>query len=162
MDTVMNKYLEIQNYLKCGMAEGNIGEETVWQWSSFIWREVIERGIRFCWPRGQKSWQAEMRWRLMGIQHRRELSSSLALSIDRTVCLESWVLYQGAKWPVLRNFIGLMQILDESLDAAAAAKLLQSCPTLCNPIDAAHLAPPFLGLSRQEHWSGLPFPSMYT
>lgn len=29
MDTVMNKYLEIQNYLKCGMAEGNIGEETV-------------------------------------------------------------------------------------------------------------------------------------
>lgn len=40
MDTVMNKYLEIQNYLKCGMAEGNIGEETVWQWSSFIWREV--------------------------------------------------------------------------------------------------------------------------
>ena len=26
--------------------------------------------------------------------------------------------------------------------AAAAAKSLQSCPTLCNPIDAAHQAPP--------------------
>ena len=25
--------------------------------------------------------------------------------------------------------------------AAAAAKLLQSCPTLCDPIDAAHQAP---------------------
>ena len=24
---------------------------------------------------------------------------------------------------------------------------------------AAHQAPPFLGFSRQEHWSGLPFPS---
>jgi len=24
---------------------------------------------------------------------------------------------------------------------------------------AAHQAPPSLGLSRQEHWSGLPFPS---
>ena len=37
--------------------------------------------------------------------------------------------------------------------AAAAAKLLQSCQTLCDPIDGS---PPF---SRQEHWSGLPFPS---
>ena len=44
---------------------------------------------------------------------------------------------------------------------AAAAKSLQSCPTLCVPIDhqAAHQAPPSLGFSRQEHWSGLPFPS---
>ena len=40
--------------------------------------------------------------------------------------------------------------------AAAAAKSLQSCPTLCNPIDQAPLS---LGFSRQEHWSGLPFPS---
>ena len=36
---------------------------------------------------------------------------------------------------------------------------LQSCPTLCDPIDGAHQAPPSLGFSRQEHWSGLPFPS---
>ena len=27
------------------------------------------------------------------------------------------------------------------------------------PQTAAHQAPPFLGFSRQEHWSGLPFPS---
>ena len=43
--------------------------------------------------------------------------------------------------------------------AAAAAKSLQSCPTLCDPIDGSHQAPPSLGFSRQEHWSGLPFPS---
>ena len=43
--------------------------------------------------------------------------------------------------------------------AAAAAKSLQSCPTLCDPIDGNHQAPPSLGFSRQEHWSGLPFPS---
>ena len=91
--------------------------------------------------------------------------------------------------------------------AAAAAKSLQSCPTLCNPIDssppgslipgilqartlewvaisfsnawkwkvkvkslscvwllatlwtAAHQAPPSMGFSRQEYWSGLPLPS---
>ena len=41
----------------------------------------------------------------------------------------------------------------------AAAKSLQSCPTLCDPIDAANHAPPSPGFSRQEHWSGLPFPS---
>ena len=91
--------------------------------------------------------------------------------------------------------------------AAAAAKSLQSCPTLCDPIDgsplgspvpgilqartlewaaisfssawkwkvkgkllspvrpfaipwtAAHKAPPSMGLSRQEYWSGVPLPS---
>ena len=91
--------------------------------------------------------------------------------------------------------------------AAAAAKSLQSCLTLCDPIDgsppgspipgtlqartlewvaisfsnawkwkvkvkslsrvrllatpgtAAHQAPPFMGFSRQEYWSGVPLPS---
>ena len=92
--------------------------------------------------------------------------------------------------------------------AAATAKSLQSCPTLCNPIDgsppgspavpgilqartlewvaisfsnawkwkvkvklfscvrllatpgtAAYQAPPSMGLSRQEYWSGVPSPS---
>ena len=43
--------------------------------------------------------------------------------------------------------------------AAAAAKSLQSCPTLCNPIDGSPPGSPSLGFSRQEHWSGLPFPS---
>ena len=93
------------------------------------------------------------------------------------------------------------------MPAAAAAKSLQSCPTLCDPIDgstpgspvpgvlqartldwvaisfsnawkwkvkvkspsrvllfetpwtAAHQAPPPMGLSRQEYWSGVPLPS---
>ena len=35
-----------------------------------------------------------------------------------------------------------------------------SCVRLCaTPQMAAHQAPPSLGFSRQEHWSGLPFPS---
>ena len=34
---------------------------------------------------------------------------------------------------------------------AAAATSLQSCPTLCDPVEAAHQAPPSLGFSRQEH-----------
>ena len=87
------------------------------------------------------------------------------------------------------------------LFAAPAAKSLQSCPTLCDPIDgsprgspvpgtlqaisfsnagkwkvkvkslsrvrllatpwtAAYQAPPSIGFSRQEYWSGLPLPSL--
>ena len=95
----------------------------------------------------------------------------------------------------------------ESKRAATTAKLLQSCPTLCDPTDgsppgspvpgilqartlewvaisfsnaskwkvkvkslsrvrlfmtpwtAAHQAPPSMGFSRQEYWSGVPLPS---
>ena len=43
--------------------------------------------------------------------------------------------------------------------AAAAAKLLQSCPTLYDPIDGSPPGSPVPGISRQECWSGLPFPS---
>ena len=52
-----------------------------------------------------------------------------------------------------------MQDKKQQLAAAAAAKLLQSCLNLCDPIDGCHQAPSSLGLYRQEHWSGLPFPS---
>ena len=43
---------------------------------------------------------------------------------------------------------------------AAAAKSLQSCPTLCDPIDGSPLGSSVPGFSRQEYWSGLPFPTI--
>ena len=49
-----------------------------------------------------------------------------------------------------------------SAAAATAAKSLQSCPTLCDPIDNSPPGSPFLGFSRQEHWSGVPLPSLST
>ena len=63
-----------------------------------------------------------------------------------------------------QTFVGkvvslLFNMLSAAAAAAAAAKSLQSCPTLVTPWTAAHQAPPSLGFSRQEHWSGLPFPS---
>ena len=42
--------------------------------------------------------------------------------------------------------------------AAAAAKSPQLCPTLCDPIDCSPPGSPSLRFSRQEYWSGLPFP----
>ena len=105
------------------------------------------------------------------------------------------------------GIIPLLNPIRVPIAAAAAAKSLQSCPTLCDPIDgspsgstvpgilqartlewvalsfsnawkwkvkvkslsrvqlfttpwtAAHQAPPSMGFSRQEYWSGLPLPS---
>ena len=44
--------------------------------------------------------------------------------------------------------------------ACTRAKLLQLCPTLCDPIDcrppgsSVHQTPPSMGFSRQEYWGG--------
>ena len=43
--------------------------------------------------------------------------------------------------------------------AAAAAKSLQSCPTLCDPIDGSPLGSSVPGILQARYWSGLPFPS---
>ena len=50
-------------------------------------------------------------------------------------------------------------ILDSFVYYAAAAKFLQSCPTLCDPVDGSPPGSPAPGILQQEHWSGLPFPS---
>ena len=45
------------------------------------------------------------------------------------------------------------------INAAAAAKSLQLCLTLCDPIDGSPLGSSVPRFSRQEYWSRLPFPS---
>ena len=64
-----------------------------------------------------------------------------------------------SKFLLLTCFMYSSSYLFIPFPAAAAAKLLQSCPTLCDPQMAAYQAPSSLGVSRQEHWSELPFPS---
>ena len=107
----------------------------------------------------------------------------------------------------MKSFLAISNFLEVVSVAAAAAKSLQSCPTLCDPIDgsppgspvpgilqagtlewvaisssnawkwkmkvkspsrvwllvtpwtAAYQAPPPMGFSRQEYWSGVPLPS---
>ena len=39
-------------------------------------------------------------------------------------------------------------------------KSLQSCPTLCDPMDCSPQALLFMGFYRQEYWSGLPCPPL--
>ena len=57
------------------------------------------------------------------------------------------------------ELLSLNKICSWFLPIAAAARSLQSCPTLCDPIGDSPSGSPSLGFSRQEHWSGLPFPS---
>ena len=40
------------------------------------------------------------------------------------------------------------------------SQVTQSCPTLATPWTAAYQAPPSMGFSRQEYWSGVPLPSL--
>ena len=116
------------------------------------------------------------------------------------------------KWWIFTKHYGddyFIEYVMSKCAAAAAAKLLQSCPTLCDPRDgsppgspvpgilqartmewvaisfsnawkwkvkvkslsrvpllatpwtAAFQAPPSMGFSRQEYWSGVPLPSAY-
>ena len=44
------------------------------------------------------------------------------------------------------------------MSVLCCAKLLQSCLTLCDPMDHSPQAPLSMEFSRQEYWSGLPCP----
>ena len=52
-------------------------------------------------------------------------------------------------------------IFSLSVLTCVRAKSLQSCPTLCDPLDCTdHQAPLSMGFSRQEYWSGFPCPPL--
>ena len=44
------------------------------------------------------------------------------------------------------------------VEGTTACSVAQSCPTLGGSRDCTHQAPPSMGFSRQECWSGLPCP----
>ena len=46
-----------------------------------------------------------------------------------------------------------------NLHAEWMSEVTQSCPTLCYSMDSGYHAPPSMGFSRKEDWSGLPFSS---
>ena len=53
----------------------------------------------------------------------------------------------------------LLNSLSVTDTAAVAAKLLESCLTLCNPTEGSPPGSSVPGILQAEHWSGLPFPS---
>ena len=48
----------------------------------------------------------------------------------------------------------------QCMKVKSESEVAQSCPTLSDPMDCgAFQAPPSVGFSRQEYWSGMPLPS---
>ena len=47
----------------------------------------------------------------------------------------------------------------QCMKVKSEGEVAQSCPTLATPWTAAYQAPPSMGFSRQEYWSGVPLPS---
>ena len=47
----------------------------------------------------------------------------------------------------------------QCIKVKSESEVAQSCPTLLDPWTAAYQAPPSMGFSRQEYWSGVPLPS---
>ena len=49
-------------------------------------------------------------------------------------------------------------LLDKLISLKAKVLVTQSCPTLCDPMDCSPPGSTVHGFSRQEYWSGFPFP----
>ena len=69
--------------------------------------------------------------------------------------------YEGWKPSLFSRYSVTVMIIkiNKETCAAAAAKSLQSCPTLCDPIDGSPQGSPIPGILQATTRSGLPFPS---
>ena len=54
--------------------------------------------------------------------------------------------------------LGIIEV-NVSIQVKVKVKSLSRVPLFAVPWTVAHQASPFMGFSRQEYWSGLPFPS---
>ena len=60
-------------------------------------------------------------------------------------------------WDSLGKNTGVgCHFLLQCMEVKSESEVAQSCPTLSDPWTAAHQAPPSMGFSRQECWSGVP------
>ena len=61
--------------------------------------------------------------------------------------------------PKTMSLFWLLSMKVSSTYASAGAMLLQSCPSLCDPIDGSPPGSPVPGILQAKHWRGLPLPS---
>ena len=97
--------------------------------------------------------------------HLFKVYTSIAFIIFMKLCLHHYILTSIfivlKRNPVLiRSHLFPSPLPPNSLSpAAAAAKSLQSCPTLCDPIDGSPPGSPVPGILQARTLGGLPFPS---
>ena len=94
----------------------------------------------------------------------------------KKLCMTIWK-FQWGKWKIQQRLVfdfcfplpwdspgkntGVgCHFLLQCMKAKSESEVAQSCLTLSDPMDyTAHQAPPSMGFSRQEYWSGVPLPS---
>ena len=94
-----------------------------------------------------------------------------ALKVLHSLCQQIWKIqqrpsrqksqlsFQSQRGTMPNNVQTTGQLSSRHMLATAAAESRQLRLTLCDPTDGSPPGSPSLGFSRQEHWSGLPFPS---
>ena len=92
-------------------------------------------------------------WSSKKQQISRKTSISALLTMPKPLTV--WI---TRNWKILKE-IGIADHLTCLLRNLYASQEATVRPGLCNPWTVAHQAPPSMGFSRQEYWSGLPFPS---
>ena len=104
------------------------------------------------WNAGKATWQSQDNTST-SMETRTRLSPAL-FTHTRPLTLQ----HQKGAWAAWTCLHGLACPAHTDYCRCPAA---QSCPTLADPMEwtAAHQAPLSMGFSRQEYWSGLPFPS---
>ena len=78
-----------------------------------------------------------------------QLLKNDAVKVLHSICQQIWKTQQWLQDWTRSVFIPIPKKWSE---------VTQSCPTLCNPMDYSLLSSQSMGFSRQEYWSGLPFP----
>ena len=135
----------------------------MWQAVRTEHSEAFPKGNYFIWRSGVGEVQASgcsQEWRTCWLAVRR-----LVAPKGQWAKLYQW---EPGKVPGRKSPPGIVTNSKTSLThclyssaAAAAAKSLQLCLTLCNPINGSPPDSPVPGILQQEHWSGLPFPSIH-
>ena len=59
---------------------------------------------------------------------------------------------------LLISYVSLLNHFNFIVKSEKESEITQSCLTLCDPMDYSPPAPPSMGFSRHEYWSGVPFP----
>ena len=75
------------------------------------------------------------------------------------LCTDSWAILKGLTlWFRQWKAEGWKIINKSSTTTTTTTMSLQSCPTLCDPIDGSPPGSPIPGVLQAKAWSGLPFP----